>query len=108
VTVYAFIMIAFSCEVGQLAPFDFALILLIANAEQSALMGSDTSLVGGLVAPFVLLAINFLLDCLAGRSRRVERFVRGRARLLVSRGRLDEEPLQEEGITHEDVMTRSR
>jgi uncharacterized membrane protein YcaP (DUF421 family) len=56
--VYLFILVAFRLsgkrEVGQLAPFDFALILLIANAVQNAMVGPDTSLVGGLVAAAVL------------------------------------------------------
>ena len=53
-SVYLFIMVGFRLtgkrEVGQLAPFDFALILLIANAVQNAMVGPDTSLVGGLTA----------------------------------------------------------
>jgi uncharacterized membrane protein YcaP (DUF421 family) len=48
-SVYLFIMVGFRLtgkrEVGQLAPFDFALILLIANAVQNAMVGPDTSLV---------------------------------------------------------------
>jgi uncharacterized membrane protein YcaP (DUF421 family) len=56
--VYLFILVAFRLsgkrEVGQLAPSDFALILLIANAVQNAMVGPDTSLVGGLVAAAVL------------------------------------------------------
>ena len=61
--VYLFILVAFRLsgkrEVGQLAPFDFALILLIANAVQNAMVGPDTSLAGGLVAAAVLLTVNF-------------------------------------------------
>ena len=36
------------------------LILLISNAVQNAMVGSDTSLVGGIVAAFALFLINII------------------------------------------------
>jgi uncharacterized membrane protein YcaP (DUF421 family) len=112
VVVYLFILVGFRVagkrEVGQLAPFDFALILLIANAVQNAMVGPDTSLVGGLTAAGILLAINFLLGRLAARSRRIERLVRGRARILIYKGVLHEEALAAERLTHEDVLQALR
>src|SRR5437870_11669504 len=35
-------------EVGQMTPFDLTLLLLISNAVQNAMTGSDSSLIGGL------------------------------------------------------------
>jgi len=95
-------------EVGQLAPFDFALILLIANAVQNAMVGPDTSLVGGLVAAGVLLSVNFALGRLATHSHGVERLLRGRARLLVRHGKVDTAALHEERISHEDLLQALR
>ena len=110
--VYAFILIGFRLagkrEVGQLSPFDFALILLIANAVQNAMVGSDTSLVGGLVAASVLLTINVGLGRVVARRRRLERLVRGRARLLVHRGKMDLENLQSERISHDELLQALR
>src|SRR5438445_5003796 len=104
VVVYVFILVGFRLsgkrEVGQLAPFDFALILLIANAVQNAMVGPDTSLLGGLTAAGMLLVINFLLGRLAAKSRRIERLVRGRARILIYKGVLHEEALAAERLTH--------
>src|SRR5260221_1853353 len=65
VVVYFVILVGFRLsgkrEVGQLAPYDFALILLIANAVQNAMVGPDTSLLGGLVAAVQLLLLNYPL-----------------------------------------------
>jgi uncharacterized membrane protein YcaP (DUF421 family) len=112
VSVYLFVMVGFRLtgkrEVGQLAPFDFALILLIANAVQNAMVGPDTSLVGGMTAAAVLLLANWTLGRLALRSRRFERVLRGHARVLVSRGRLLEESLNAESLTHQDLMQALR
>jgi len=111
-TVYFFIMLGFRLtgkrEVGQLAPFDFALILLIANAVQNAMVGPDTSLLGGLTAAAVLLAVNWVLGRLALRSRGFEKLLRGHARVLVSRGRVVEESLRAESVTHEDLLQALR
>src|SRR5512141_229189 len=108
VVVYLFILVGIRVtgkrEVGQMAPFDFALILLIANAVQNAMVGPDTSLVGGLTAAVALLLVNWGLGRLALRSRRFEKVLRGHARVLVSRGRLYEENLHAECITHQDLM----
>jgi uncharacterized membrane protein YcaP (DUF421 family) len=110
--VYLFIMIGFRLtgkrEVGQLAPFDFALILLIANAVQNAMVGPDTSLVGGLTAASVLLLINWALGKMALNSRGFERLLRGHARVLVSRGRVIEESLRAENLTHQDLTQALR
>src|SRR5260221_4135508 len=87
VVVYFVILVGFRLsgkrEVGQLAPYDFALILLIANAVQNAMVRPDTSLLGGLVAAVVLLVLNYLLGLAAAGHREVETLVRGNARVLV-------------------------
>jgi uncharacterized membrane protein YcaP (DUF421 family) len=112
VVVYVFILAGFRIsgkrEVGQLAPFDFALILLIANAVQNAMVGPDSSLVGGLAAASVLLALNALLSRVAANHRGVERLLRGHARVLVSRGRVFEESLRAESLSHDDLMQALR
>jgi uncharacterized membrane protein YcaP (DUF421 family) len=112
VVVYAFILVGFRLsgkrEVGQLAPFDFALILLIANAVQNAMVGPDSSLAGGLVAATVLLLLNYSLGHLAANNRKVEKLLRGRARILVSRGQIDDENLRAEGLSHEELMQALR
>ncbi|PYQ13681.1 MAG: DUF421 domain-containing protein [Acidobacteria bacterium] len=110
--VYVSILLGFRLigkrEVGQLAPFDLALMLLIANAVQNAMVGPDSSLLGGLTAAFVLLTVNYVLGRVAVRSRKVERLLRGRARILVNRGHVYEENLRAEGITHEDLLQAIR
>ncbi len=112
VVVYLFIMVGFRItgkrEVGQLAPFDFALVLLIANAVQNAMVGPDTSLVGGMTAAAVLLLVNWILGKLAVNNRGFERLLRGHARVLVSHGHLVEESLRAENLTHHDLMQALR
>jgi len=110
--VYIFILVGFRLtgkrEVGQLAPFDFALVLLIANAVQNAMVGPDTSLTGGLAAAALLLVVNSILGRLASRNRKIERLLRGRARILINRGRVDADGLREEHLSHEELLQALR
>jgi uncharacterized membrane protein YcaP (DUF421 family) len=46
---------------AQLNPFDFVVLLTLANTVQNAIIGQDTSLVGGLVGAVALLGVNALL-----------------------------------------------
>jgi uncharacterized membrane protein YcaP (DUF421 family) len=112
IVVYAFILAGFRLagkrEVGQLAPFDFALILLIANAVQNAMVGPDSSLVGGLAAATVLLLINAGLGRLASSNRNVEGILRGHAQLLIYRGELHVDHLKGEGLSHAELLQALR
>jgi uncharacterized membrane protein YcaP (DUF421 family) len=46
---------------AQLNPFDFVVLLTLSNTVQNAIIGEDTSLLGGLVGAAALLALNALL-----------------------------------------------
>ena len=53
VIVYSFLLILLRVsgkrQVGQLAPFDLVLLLVLSNAVQNSMNGGDNSLVGGLI-----------------------------------------------------------
>lgn len=110
--VYVFVLVGLRVmgkrEAGQMTPFDLALLLLLANAVQNAMVGPDTSLVGGLVAAGVLLALNATIGRLAARSRWLAGVVRGHPRILVNRGILQLQNLKLEGIDHEELMQALR
>ena len=48
-------------EVGQLTVIDLVVLLLISNAVQNAMLGPDTSLLGGIIAVVVLLTMSVIL-----------------------------------------------
>ena len=73
-------------QVGQMTPFDFLLLLLLANAVQNAMTGPDTSLMGGAAAALVLLTLNFLLAEVSGLNRRFRKLIQGSPTLLVHNG----------------------
>ena len=95
-------------QLGQLSAFDFVLLLVISNAVQNAMLGPDTSLVGGLVAAFILLFWHTVLDRLRRSSRTASRLLGGSAVVLIYRGRIMDDHLKREHITPEELMQALR
>jgi len=95
-------------ELGQLTPFDLVVILLVANAVQNAMVGTDTSLQGGLVSAATLLIVNTGVARLRLRSIRVRRLVEGVPVVLVQHGELVTANLHREGVTEEEVIAAVR
>jgi uncharacterized membrane protein YcaP (DUF421 family) len=95
-------------ELGQMTIYDLVLLVIVGNAVQNAMVGSDTTLVGGIVAVGVLLVLNRLLTIISGRSRRLARVLVGEPVLLVSDGHFLEGHLRRHGITHDQVFAALR
>ena len=95
-------------QVGQLTPFDLLLLLLLANAVQNAMVGPDTSLVGGLVAAATLFGVNAVVARVARSSGRAARILEGTPTLLIRNGDMLEGNLASEGITRADLLRALR
>ena len=95
-------------ELGQMTPFDLVVILLIANAVQNAMVGSDTSVTGGLIAAGVLVAVNYGVALARGRIPLLKGAVEGTPTLLISDGQFVEEHLRREGLDKDEVLMAIR
>jgi uncharacterized membrane protein YcaP (DUF421 family) len=85
-------------ELGQMTVFDFVVILLIANAVQNAMVGTDTSLQGGLLAAGVLLLVNRAASTISYRWTFWGRLLEGSPTVLVQDGHFLESRLRKEGL----------
>src|SRR5213593_659619 len=94
VVVYAFLILLLRLtgkrQVGQLAPFDLVLLLVLSNAVQNSMNAGDNSLIGGLISATTLVGLNFLIGYVTNRSKRIEALVEGRPEILVHNGKLYE------------------
>jgi len=93
---------------GHLTPYDMILLLLIANAVQNAMVGNDTSMVGGIAAMGTLLAVNAGVAWISSRSKRVARLVEGTPTILIRHGRIIEANCARENVTREDLLRALR
>ena len=95
-------------QVGQMAPFDLVLLLVLSNAVQNAMNGGDNSVLGGIVSAVTLVAANWLVGLLTYRDKRMEALVEGRPEVLIHNGKLFEEALQHAKLTRHELMNALR
>ena len=90
-------------ELSQLNTADIILILLISNSVQNAMVGSDTSLWGGLVAAGALFVVNFILKKLMFRFKGLNNLLQQKPEILIHNGKLEFKTLSKLGITSEEL-----
>jgi uncharacterized membrane protein YcaP (DUF421 family) len=105
--VYAFLLVILRItgkrQVGQLAPFDLVLLLVLSNSVQNSMNGGDNSLVGGLVSAATLIAFNYAIGFATFRSKKLEAIIEGRPEVLVHNGRLYEDVMAKSQLTHHEL-----
>ncbi|MBJ6981741.1 MULTISPECIES: YetF domain-containing protein [unclassified Luteimonas] len=89
--------------VGQFTPFDLLVVVLLGSAVQNALLGEDSSLLGGLLLAATLVACNWVVGFVTARSRRVEKLVEGSPVLLARDGVMFEPVLRAQNISRKDL-----
>ncbi|MGI8470326.1 MAG: DUF421 domain-containing protein [Pyrinomonadaceae bacterium] len=92
-------------ELGQLNPFDLVVILSLSNTVQNAIIGQDNSLVGGVVGAAALLGINYAVAFAKYKSKRIEKTIEGKARVLIENSKINEDAVRHELLTREDLNT---
>jgi uncharacterized membrane protein YcaP (DUF421 family) len=112
VVVYGFLLVLLRLtgkrQVGQLAPFDLVLLLVLSNAVQNSMNAGDNSLVGGLISATTLVALNYLVGLATYRSKRLEAIVEGRPQVLIHDGKLFEEVMAGAKLTHHELQAALR
>ncbi|HWF44392.1 MAG TPA: YetF domain-containing protein [Candidatus Kapabacteria bacterium] len=110
--VYLFILLGFRLagkrHVSQLSLIDFALILLVSNAVQNAMVGTDTTLVGGIVASGTLILLNVILTKAVFGRQGFAKLVSGEPRLLIRNGNYVMSNLAHESIRPEELEEQIR
>ena len=95
-------------ELGQMTVFDLVVVLLLANAVQNAMVGADTSVQGGLVAAFVLLAMNRVVAAARLHSGVWGRLLEGSPTVLVQEGQILDAAVRKEGLERAQVEMAMR
>jgi uncharacterized membrane protein YcaP (DUF421 family) len=112
VAVYLFMVFAIRLfgkkELSQLSVTDLVFILLISNSVQNAMVGSNTTLWGGLVAASALFVVNFLLKQAIYRFPSLSKLIQGEAIMLVYKGNIKIDNMHRTRITHEELMEAVR
>lgn len=112
IIVYGFLVLALRAggrrELAQLNSFDLVVLLTISNTVQNAIIGNDTSLLGGLIGAATLVLVNATVVRYLYRHPDLERRLEGGPVWLVRHGRVIPENLRRELITEEELLAAIR
>lgn len=112
ISVYLFIIIAIRLfgkkELAQLSVIDLVFILLISNAVQNAMVGTDTTLAGGIIAATSLFIVNFVIKNLFYAFPKLGGLVQGHALLLIYKGELVQANLNKARISIAEIKEALR
>jgi uncharacterized membrane protein YcaP (DUF421 family) len=107
VVVYGFLLLLLRItgkrQVGQLAPFDLVLLLVLSNAVQNSMNAGDNSLIGGLISATTLVGLNYALGYATFKSKRLEALVEGRPELIVHNGKVFKDAMTRAKLTHHEL-----
>jgi uncharacterized membrane protein YcaP (DUF421 family) len=95
-------------DLAQLNSFDLVVVLLLSNVVQNAIIGSDNSLLGGVIGAVVLIAVNSAVVRATRATPMVERIFDGAPTTLVADGKFDDHAIRKEGLRRADVEAALR
>lgn len=91
VLVYATILILFRLagkrDLATVNTLDFVVLFLLSNVVQNAIIGNDTSLLGGIIGAATLVAVNAALNRWIAINGRVASILEGKPTTLIEDGR---------------------
>jgi uncharacterized membrane protein YcaP (DUF421 family) len=110
--VYIFIVIALRLfgkkEIAQLSVVDLVFVLLISNSVQNAMVGTDTSLLGGLCAAGTLFVLSSIFKYITYRFPKLSGFMQGHAIMLIYNGKINKDNLRKAKINMDELYEALR
>lgn len=110
--VYLFMLVAFRVfgkrELSQLSIADLTLVVLISNAVQNAMVGENTSLIGGLTAGVVLFALNMIIGYLMFRFKPIRKIIQSEPVTLIYNGKIIKKNLDEVLLSEDELNAAVR
>ncbi len=95
-------------EMGQMTIYDFVLVVVISNAVQNALVGGDTTLLGGIVSALTMLLINRVFTLFMTRFSWFETAMVGEPVVLVNDGHIQWDCMNRQGVDRDTLMAGLR
>lgn len=110
--IYLFLVVALRLvgkrELGQTNSLDLVVLLLVANAVQNGIIGSDNTVTGAVIGAVTLFAVNEVFSRSAYGSPRISRLHEGNPSLLIRDGSPIAKALFREGISLPELRAIAR
>jgi uncharacterized membrane protein YcaP (DUF421 family) len=89
-------------------PFDFVLLLIVAETTQQAMVGDDGSITNALILIVTLFGMDVALSYAKRASARVKLWLDGTPTVLISQNHLDVDALNRSRVDVEDILSAGR
>ena len=93
---------------AEITPFDFVLLLIIAETTQQALLGNDFSITNAVVLIVTLIVIDIGLSYVKEWSPVAARFLEGVPTVLVRNGKPDRHAMRRARVEESDILASGR
>lgn len=95
-------------HIGEMAPFDLVVLLILSETVQNAMIGDDRSLLGGLVSAATLLSMAQGLNWLSWRSKKLSRLLEGVPKIIARHGRRRDDVMAAERVSISELTEAMR
>lgn len=95
-------------EIGQMQPFEFVIAIMIADLATTPMAEIGIPLLYGVIPILVLLMMHIIISVLNLKSIRIREVICGKPRILIYRGKIDEDAMIKENFTINELQERLR
>ena len=95
-------------EIGQLQPFELAISIMIADLATIPMTETGVPISNGIVAILGLLVMHLIISMLNIKSTKAREIICGKPRILIYRGKIDEDALRKERLTINELQEKLR
>ena len=95
-------------EIGQLQPFELAIAIMIADLASIPMTETGIPISNGIVPIIGLLVMHLIISTINLKSIKAREAICGKPRILIYRGRIDEDALIKERFTLNELQERLR
>ena len=95
-------------EIGQMQPFELVIAIMIADLAATPMAEIGIPILYGIIPIFGLLLMHIIISILNLKSIKIREIICGKPRILIYRGRIDEQAMIKENFTINELQERLR
>lgn len=95
-------------EIGQMQPFELVIAMMIADLAATPMSDVGTPILYGIIPILSLLMMHIIISVINLKSIKMREIICGKPRILIYRGKIDEDALIKENFTINELQERLR
>lgn len=112
IILYTIVLIVMRCmgkrEIGQMQPFELAIAIMIADLAATPMTEIGIPLLYGFIPILGLLFMHIIISLINLKSIKMRELICGKPRILIYRGKIDEDAMKMENFTINELQERLR